>query len=254
MNNDIAVISDIHGNSWALKAVLKDIKNRNIDTIVNLGDCVYGPLDPAGTMRMIMESGMLSVSGNEDEILFDSPNRSKETVNFVKDKLNMEQLDWLRKLPDKICLNDEILLFHGSPVCKREFLLNDICLDELQCRSDREIKLSLQDIDQSIILCGHTHLPDLRRYSSGRIIMNPGSVGLQAYTDDNPVRYFVQNGSPYARYSILKKRDERWIIKKVELYYDWKTASRTALRNGRLDWADWLTTGKVSRLSLGNVS
>jgi predicted phosphodiesterase len=41
---NIAVISDIHGNIFALKAVLEDIKNRNVDTIICLGDLVgYGP-------------------------------------------------------------------------------------------------------------------------------------------------------------------------------------------------------------------
>jgi predicted phosphodiesterase len=32
-----AIISDIHGNSRALLAVLKDIKARGIETVINLG-------------------------------------------------------------------------------------------------------------------------------------------------------------------------------------------------------------------------
>jgi 3',5'-cyclic AMP phosphodiesterase CpdA len=57
----IALISDIHGNSWALDAVLEDINQRGIDQIVNLGDCVYGPLDPAGTCACQGNSGPLDV-------------------------------------------------------------------------------------------------------------------------------------------------------------------------------------------------
>jgi hypothetical protein len=34
----IAVLSDIHGNGWALQAVLEDISARGITTVVNLGD------------------------------------------------------------------------------------------------------------------------------------------------------------------------------------------------------------------------
>lgn len=41
-----AVLSDIHGNKDALKAVLEDIKYRSIDKIYNLGDTLYGPLFP----------------------------------------------------------------------------------------------------------------------------------------------------------------------------------------------------------------
>ncbi|GBQ92992.1 hypothetical protein AA0522_0150 [Gluconacetobacter liquefaciens NRIC 0522] len=43
----IAVIADVHGNSLALDAVLHDIAQENPDLIVNLGDLVSGPFDPA---------------------------------------------------------------------------------------------------------------------------------------------------------------------------------------------------------------
>ena len=40
----IAAIADIHGNIIALEEVVADIKKRNVDTIVNLGDHLSGPL------------------------------------------------------------------------------------------------------------------------------------------------------------------------------------------------------------------
>ena len=43
----VAVISDIHGNIYALEAVLDDIRARGIVTIWNLGDHVHGPIEPA---------------------------------------------------------------------------------------------------------------------------------------------------------------------------------------------------------------
>ena len=69
----VAVLSDIHGNRWALEAVLDDIRRRGIRDMVNLGDCLYGPLDPAGTARMLMGLDMPTVSGNEDRIILDEP-------------------------------------------------------------------------------------------------------------------------------------------------------------------------------------
>jgi Calcineurin-like phosphoesterase superfamily domain len=42
----IAVIADIHGNMPALEAVLADIQRRNVGRMINLGDCVSGPLWP----------------------------------------------------------------------------------------------------------------------------------------------------------------------------------------------------------------
>ncbi len=48
--DSIAVISDIHGNRWALEAVLEDINRRGIKRIANLGDCLYGPLIRPGPL------------------------------------------------------------------------------------------------------------------------------------------------------------------------------------------------------------
>lgn len=52
MYTRIAVLSDIHGNFWVLQAVLEDIKKRAITTIFNLGDSLYGPLDPAKSFQL----------------------------------------------------------------------------------------------------------------------------------------------------------------------------------------------------------
>src|SRR5258706_11690882 len=66
----LAVIADIHGNRWALEAVLQDIDRRGIQQTVNLGDHLTGPLDPAGTADLLIERGMLSICGNDDRVLF----------------------------------------------------------------------------------------------------------------------------------------------------------------------------------------
>ncbi|WP_292649880.1 metallophosphoesterase, partial [Mesorhizobium sp.] len=50
----IAVLADIHGNVIALDAVLDDLQQRGgADLIVNLGDCVSGPLWPRETMERL---------------------------------------------------------------------------------------------------------------------------------------------------------------------------------------------------------
>ena len=38
----VAIISDIHGNFLALEAVINDFRRRNVDQVINLGDCVAG--------------------------------------------------------------------------------------------------------------------------------------------------------------------------------------------------------------------
>jgi predicted phosphodiesterase len=46
----IAVFSDVHGNRFALEAVLQDISSHKPDLMLNLGDTVLGGADPAGAL------------------------------------------------------------------------------------------------------------------------------------------------------------------------------------------------------------
>src|ERR1051325_11387538 len=49
-----ALISDIHGNRWALGAVLEHIARQRVDAIWNLGDILSGPPAPAAAPRMLL--------------------------------------------------------------------------------------------------------------------------------------------------------------------------------------------------------
>jgi hypothetical protein len=80
---------------------------------------------------------------------------------------------------------------------------------------------------------------------SGQMVVNPGSVGLQAFTDDYPVAHAIEAGSPHARYAILSRQRSIWQVEHVAVVYDWKHAAEVAARNGRLDWAQWLKTGRA---------
>ena len=46
MFEKLGVIADIHGNALALEAVLQDAQHRGARRFVNLGDIIYGPLQP----------------------------------------------------------------------------------------------------------------------------------------------------------------------------------------------------------------
>jgi hypothetical protein len=85
-----AFIADIHGNSWALRSVLDDIKARGITKIFDLGDSLYGPLDPQGAFRLLTENNVPSIHGNQDRIIFNpSPaDKNNPTLNFVNRELN----------------------------------------------------------------------------------------------------------------------------------------------------------------------
>lgn len=63
------MIADVHGNSLALDAVLHDIAQENPDLIVNLGDLVSGPFDPARSADIQMSLSAVTVAGNHERQL-----------------------------------------------------------------------------------------------------------------------------------------------------------------------------------------
>jgi hypothetical protein len=69
----IAVIADVHGNAPALEAVRADIARRNVERIVNLGDCVSGPLWPRETVEALITAQWPTVRGNHDRCVGEDP-------------------------------------------------------------------------------------------------------------------------------------------------------------------------------------
>ena len=112
-----AIISDIHGNSLAFEAVLKDIKSRGIETIINLGDHFFGALEPEKVAEMLRANPMLCISGNTDrEILqaIDS-NFTKDGMDRVKGDLSPQSIQWLRGLPKTSTCDGLLFVCHGTP-------------------------------------------------------------------------------------------------------------------------------------------
>jgi hypothetical protein len=96
-----------------------------------------------------------------------------------------------------------------------------------------------------LILCGHSHIPRLSQLHSGQIIVNPGSVGIQAYEGHHPAPHTVEIGSPHGRYAIAEQSAGRWTVDFIAVPYDWDAAARLALARGREDWVRALRTGFV---------
>ena len=88
----LAVIADIHGNRWALEAVLQDIDRKGIQQIVNLGDHLTGPLDPAGTADLLIERDMLSICGNDDRVLFSPAAELSSSQRYTLEQLTEAHL------------------------------------------------------------------------------------------------------------------------------------------------------------------
>lgn len=240
----VAVISDVHGNRWALEAVLRDIDGRSARQLINLGDLLTGPLDPVGTARLLLEREMLCVCGNDDRALFGPTQTLSPAQRFTLSQIDAETLEWLRALPDTVVAAQEIFACHGD-LFDAPYLLEQVEASGVFLRGTPQIEASVTGIAQNIILSGHSHVPRTVALPSGRLLVNPGSVGLPAYTMETPIPYVMESGSPHARYALLHRQGGSWQVEHMQVPYDWAQAAQVARDHGRADWAAWLSSGRA---------
>src|SRR5512144_1920326 len=120
----LAAISDIHGNLPALDAVLADIASHAVDTIVNLGDILSGPLWVAETADRLMALELPTIAGNHERQLLTLPRERMGAADaFAAARLDERRRAWLAWLPAGLRLADDVLCCHGTPDSDLVYLL-----------------------------------------------------------------------------------------------------------------------------------
>jgi predicted phosphodiesterase len=239
----LAILSDIHGNLPALRAVLDDIARRGADRIVNLGDSLSGPLLPRETAAFLMAQDWVHLSGNHERQLVDyAPERRGPSDRYAHGEIDGPVFAWMKGLRHAQALDGEVFLCHGTPRSDLEPFLHTIDGGQMRAAREDEIEERLGDVAASVVACGHTHVARVVRTRRGQLLVNPGSVGLQAYEGDNG-DCRVENGSPDARYAIVERRGGAWTAALVAVPYDHAGAVAMAAQRGRPDWAAALATG-----------
>lgn len=226
----LAVIADCHGNSWALRAVLADIDRHGVDEIVNLGDSADADMDPGGTLAQLIARNVRSIAGNYE--------------THRDGQLTPEQAGWLAGLPKTLDLG-EIFCCHGAPTSDTDALIEEITPGRVELAAPEVIAARLGDVAHPVVLCAHKHVPRAVWTPAGQLVVNPGSVGLPAYWNDDPVLHVVEAGSPHARYAILEKAAQGWRVEHVAVAYDWAAAADAARKSGRDDRAGFIETGRA---------
>ncbi|MCE4606126.1 MAG: metallophosphatase family protein [Desulfurococcales archaeon] len=243
----ILVVSDIHGNSTALKEVISHV---SFDYLWVLGDLVdYGP-DPGGVVDLVRElDPSVIVRGNHDHAAAFNVDcgcgpsthelsvltRSKITLQ----SLSRNDLDWLKRIPltgnAELC-GSKIHMVHGSPdnplygylYYHKGPAILDMSLERLQS----------PEAGGSILLHGHTHYQGLIHYRD-LLLVNPGSVG-QPRDGDNRAAYLVIDvNTDEARFVLGRIKYD--VDKSLKMYErsglpEWATKQLARiLRNGKVD-------------------
>jgi putative phosphoesterase len=200
----LAVLSDIHGNIYALDAALADAKKHKPDRYLIAGDLVMNgprPVEVIERVRKLEGDGALVIAGNTDIAVADGdysaafpwldtiPPSHRAAAEWARDQLSDEGCDYLRRLPAERRLwadSELVLLCHASPGSQTNGLAADLDPSVTAERATRT--------DARVICCGHTHLADVRELGR-RLIVNPGSCG------------YAFDGTPSACWALLTIED-----------------------------------------------
>ncbi len=244
MATRIAVISDIHGNLAALEAVAADLQTRQVDMVVNLGDHLSGPLWPLETARFLMKQDWLHIQGNHDrQLVEEDPPEHNLSDRYAFQFLGETELAWLRTMPATLQVQPGMFACHGTPSINHLYLLESIANGRTHLAAPEEILQRVGTLHDGILLCGHSHIPRVVQCQDPLLIVNPGSVGLQAYEDDFMGQHVSETGSPHAHYAVLDFHNGEWKVDQIALSYDYERAAQQASQNNRPDWAIALETG-----------
>ena len=107
------------------------------------------------------------------------------------------------------------------------------------------IEKEAEGISQSLILCAHTHIARAVRLGDGRLVVNPGSVGVPGFSYNVPFPHLIEAGTPDARYAILEFADTSWRVTFRHVPYDHDAMAALARRNGEDEFASALATGWI---------
>lgn len=177
---NIAIMSDIHANIFALRRIIADINTESIDLIFVAGDIVGYYYWPSETVDLLMsDTRVCCIAGNHEEILERYVNEN-DVRNFYREKygagydLCMEQLssnqfDWLRNLKKSLTIELDGVSFY-----MKHTSLGD---EEIYLYPDANVESLIQNHSNcDVSIYGHTHYPFIHTHK-GSILLNPGSVG-----------------------------------------------------------------------------
>ena len=241
------VLSDLHANAAALRAVMQHVRRKKFDQVICLGDFVgYGaqPNQVLDTMRNV-RARKLYIRGNHDRVAagvedgYGFNQAAKSAALWTRDHLSAPNRRFLNELLLGPVRYDGVIVCHGSPNDEDEYVFHE-----------GHAAAIFAIHDAPVILYGHTHLPVV--FSAN----NEGEVrGLRAEPGrviqlEPHVRYLVNPGSvgqprdrnPEASFAIFDSN--RMTVQFLRVRYDYRKTQAAILRAGLpAILADRLATG-----------
>ena len=179
----VAALYDIHANLPALEAVLQEIRQAEVDSVVVGGDVLPGPM-PRETMARLLdlkipvqfiygngEVAVLEQMAGKDPVAVPEPYRP--TICWTAQQIYPEYEQLLAGWPKTLHIASpeigKVLFCHATPRNENE------CFTRLT--PEERLLPIFEGLNASVVVCGHTHMQFDRTVGGVRVV-NAGSVGM----------------------------------------------------------------------------
>jgi len=202
----IAIISDIHGNMEAFKAVVVDIGASNINAIISLGDNIGYGAESEEVTQLIREHNIPSVIGNHELGLIDSTYlenfnpTARSSLNKTASQLSDNSKHYIRNLASYL-VKYGMRFVHGFPP--------DSAIIYQFMVSDEDVLKTFQQFDENISFTGHSHYLELIDFDGINLTRRP--LDKEIVHLDQEHRYIInigsvgqpRDGDKHAKYAIM---------------------------------------------------
>ncbi|MBQ4613581.1 MAG: metallophosphoesterase family protein [Akkermansia sp.] len=253
-----AIISDIHANLDALRAVMKDYQEQQCTEVVCLGDVVGYNAYPSECLDLIRSLNGHVIKGNHDEEVV-SCNKTmmnpmaRLAMDWTRSQLRKDQLSWLSSLPYMRIIRHSRACTYGIVHSSMEkpqawhYIIN---------ASDAAANFAKQF--PAIAFHGHTHIPKVFIWDGRHAVEDSDAMGplyehgSMQYTMQAGLKYFINVGSvgqprdhdPRACYTIFDTDTHTITMRRVA--YD-IAAAQQAILDRNISEAEFL----AERLATG---
>lgn len=205
-----AALGDVNGNARALRAVLDDVADQGILTVLQTGNVVLGRGEARQVLALLRERRVTYVQGVKDRAVLRFRRKEAQlrnrhagaSVEFLAaayEALSGESIESLRRLPARLELVIEdlsILLCHGSVSNPSDVLDGETSLMKLE----RQREAAPVDI----VVCGGAPAPFARRVQD-TLFVGPG---------------WVDHAPGLARYSIVDTEQAPWVVEMKQIRFE----------------------------------
>ncbi|MFH1502973.1 MAG: metallophosphoesterase family protein [Candidatus Eisenbacteria bacterium] len=238
-----AVLSDVHSNAPALRAVVDSFDANGVNSSVCLGDVVGYGADPVEAVAVIRKLCDVVVRGNHDNAASSEEfggsfnDDAGEAIAWTRGQLSTAEASYLGGLPLSASYEGARLV-HASPLNPGSWTY---------ITRMRDATAAFRAFEEPLCLVGHTHepvfyvtdgkrrrrreIPRLRMKHDRRYLINVGSVGQP------------RDGDPRASYAVVDTDEQT--VEIVRVPYDTELAGRRIAGAGLpASLAERLTSGR----------